>query len=284
MKKKIFILGMILITVFFLTNCGKKSKSVNINSMLSLVPSNVNGILVFNSLKARNIDYLKNIMNPKAFNVFKEDKKGEEKYKEFINETGIDISKDINYIVAGICDKKGVVLVNIKYDKTKLLNYLKKKKAKLNKINYKNKDFWTFEKEKDNKDVAVVFLNNIIGMGDVNLVKSVIELNNGGKESILKDGEINNLIKQVNRDGIMWGVAKINPNIVPRRGMMIPVDSSKISAVITSFDYVNNTLEGSIKVLSQDSENNKKIADMLNGLKAGFSILCDRGQIKCASE
>ncbi len=274
MRKKIFIFSLILITVFFLTNCGKKSKSINTDSLLSLVPSNVNGVLVFNSLKARNIDYLKNMMNPKAFDIFKGDKKGEEKYKEFLAETGIDFSRDVNYVVVGIGDKTGVILVNVKYDKTKLLNYLKKKKAKLDKIDYKNKDFYLMEdKNNGNKKVAIVFFdNNIISTGEENLVKSVIDLYDGGKESILKNGEINKLTKQVNRDGIMWGVFKINPNIIPKQGKMIPLDTKKITAVIANLDYVNNTLEGSIKVLSGDSKNNKKVAEMLNGLKAGFSM------------
>ncbi len=269
MRKKVFILSINIILMIFVTSCGKKSKSVNINSLLSLVPSNVNGVFVVNVLKARNIDYLNNMINPKENDIFEDNEKDKKEYEEFVNETGIEINKNLNYIVAGIGNKTGVVLVNIKYDKEKLLNYLKKKKAKLEKIDYKNKDFYKISEKPSEKNLTLAFLdNNLITMGDKELIKKVIDLYDGGKDSVLKNKEVNDLLNKANRDGILWGAFKINPNLVKQKMARAPFDTSKITAIIADFDYLNNALEGKIKVLSNDSANNKKIADMLNGLKA----------------
>lgn len=294
-KTTIFSLVFLLAVTGFIA-CGKKSEapkagSASADDMLSLLPVNAKGVILVNVNQAMAIE---------AANKAIIENDDYQKYLEFIEKTGIDPQKDIYYVAAaltssfGAKDEEGVAIVNMKYDKEKILPLIKEKMAEegeeLIETEYSGLMIYKVEKEateeggeeeeeqqqqeKEEKDLwegAFAFLDssNIV-IGSETEVKTVIDISQKKADNIYKNQALADLLAKTNKEGILWGAFLIPSEAVEKAASENPMMSSfeAVKAATLLFDYKNQNVLAEIKLMSDNEENNKKIADALNGFKA----------------
>ena len=128
--KKIATIFIVLAFILFASiSCGKKSVipeagKAKAEDILSLIPKEAKGVFFVDIHKAMNLEV--------ANKTIKEDE-NYQKLEEFIEKTGIDPKKDIFFAAIGIMGgtepgkEKGVIIVNMKYDKDTLISLIKEK-------------------------------------------------------------------------------------------------------------------------------------------------------------
>lgn len=294
-KTTIFSLVFLLAVTGFIA-CGKKSEapkagSASADDMLSLLPVNAKGVILVNVNQAMAIE---------AANKAIIESDDYQKYLEFVEKTGIDPQKDIYYVAAaltssfGAKDEEGVAIVNMKYDKEKILPLIKEKMAEegeeLIETEYSGLMIYKVGKEateeggeeeeqqqqqeKEEKDLwegAFAFLDssNIV-IGSETEVKTVIDISQKKADNIYKNQALTDLLAKTNKEGILWGAFLIPSEAIEKAASENPMMSSfeAVKAATLLFDYKNQNVLAEIKLMSDNEENNKKIADALNGFKA----------------
>ncbi len=293
-KTTIFSLIFLLGVIGFVA-CGKKLEtpkagSASADDMISLLPMNAKGVILVNVNQAMAIEA--------ANNAIKESD-DYQKYLEFIEKTGIDPQKDIYYVAAaltssfGAKDEEGVAIVNMKYDKEKILPLIKEKMAEegeeLIETEYSGLMIYKVEKEateeveeeeqqqqqeKEEKNLgegAFAFLDssNIV-IGSETEVKTVIDISQKKADNIYKNQALADLLAKTNKEGILWGAFLIPSEAIEKAASENPMMSSfeAVKAATLLFDYKNQNVLAEIKLMSDNEENNKKIADALSGFKA----------------
>jgi len=298
MRKTTIFSLIFLLTVIGFVACGKKAEapkagSASADDMLSLLPMNAKGVFLVNVNQAMAIEA--------ADKAIKESDEYQ-KYLEFIEKTGVDPQKDIYYVAAAMIsgfgdeEEKGVAIVNMKYDKEKILPLIKEKLAEegeeLIETEYSGLMIYKVEKkateeeeeqqqqqqqeqqEKEEKSIeegAFAFLDssNIV-VGNEDEVKSVIDISQKKADNIYKNQDLADLLAKTNKEGILWGAILIPSEAVEKAASENPMMSSfeAVKAATLLFDYKNQNVLAEIKLMSDNEENNKKIADALNGFKA----------------
>jgi hypothetical protein len=297
-KTTIFSLIFLLAVIGFVA-CGKKSEapkagSASAEDMLSLLPMNAKGVFLVNVNQAMAIEAAeKAIMESKNY----------KKYLEFVEKTGVDPQKDIFYVAAALTsdfgskDEAGVAIVNMKYEKEKILPLIKEKMAEegeeLIETEYSGLLIYEVEKEateeeeeeeqqqpeqqqeqekeEDHKEGAFAFLDssNIV-IGSESEVKTVIDISQKNADNIYKNQALADLLAKTDKEGILWGAFLIPSDAVEKAASENPMMSSfeAVKAATLLFDHKNQNVLAEIKLMSDNEENNKKIADALNGFKA----------------
>ena len=127
--KKTSALSLAVLLAFVVTACtpatGLKSGASAGEALIKLLPKSTMGVMAVDVTRAMGTD-----MAMKAL----QDPKSREKYDEFVEMTGIDPMKDISYFGFGIISTSsgpatqndGGFIVNLKYDKAKLLGAVSK--------------------------------------------------------------------------------------------------------------------------------------------------------------
>jgi hypothetical protein len=298
-KTTIFSLIFLLAVIGFVA-CGKKSEapkagSATADDMLSLLPMNAKGVILVNVNQAMAIEAAEKAIK---------ESDDYQKYQEFVEKTGIDPQKDIYYVAAALTsdfgskDEAGVAIVNMKYDKEKILPLIKEKMAEegeeLIETEYSGLMIYEVEKEATKEEEeeeeqqqqqqqeqekeeeghaegAFVFLDssNIV-IGSESEVKTVIDISQKKAENIYKNQALADLLAKTDKEGILWGAFLIPSDAVEKAASENPMMSSfeAVKAATLLFDYKNQNVLAEIKLMSDNEENNKKIADALNGFKA----------------
>lgn len=276
MRKTTIVSLIFLLGVIGFVACGKKSEAPKAGSataadMLSLLPMNAKGVFLVNVKQAMTIEAAEKAIK---------ESDDYQKYMEFIEKTGIDPQKDIYYVAAamtsgfGAKDEEGVAIVNMKYDKEKILLLIKEKLAEeeeeMVEADYSGKTLYSIKAE-DEKEGAFAFLDesNIV-VGNENEVKSVIDVSQKKADNLYKNQALADLLAKTDKEGILWGAFLIPQGAVEEAASGNPMMSSfkALKAATMLFDYKNQNILAEIKLMSDDAENNKKIADALNGFKA----------------
>ncbi|MGB3863844.1 MAG: hypothetical protein WA915_17355 [Candidatus Aminicenantaceae bacterium] len=297
-KTAIFSLIFLLGVIGFVA-CGKKAEapkagSASADDMLSLLPMNAKGVFLVNVNQAMAIETAEKAIKESDHY---------QKYLEFVEKTGVDPQKDIYYVAAAMIsgfgdeEEKGVAIVNMKYDKENILPLIKEKMAEegeeLIETEYSGLMIYKVEKvtaeeevvveeeeqqqqqqEKEEKGLeegAFAFLDssNIV-VGNEDGVKSVIDISQKKADNIYKNQALADLLAKTNKEGILWGAILIPSEAVEKAASENPMMSSfeAVKAATLLFDYKNQNVLAEIKLMSDNEENNKKIADALNGFKA----------------
>jgi hypothetical protein len=278
MKKLIFITLAILLVLFSIISCGKKVSAPKAGSakaldMLTLPPKEASGVFI--------VDVHRALTTEIANKAIKEDKTNQ-KYQEFIKESGIDPQKDIFFIAAAITGElegmkqQAVAVVNLKYDKNLLLDKMKKAGKAIKEEVYNGFTVYSGqEAEETKKSPAGAFLDesNIV-IGNENGVKTVIDIYQKKKENVLKNEKLEALIKTANKDALIWSVFIIPAEAVKQATSQNPMlkNLESISSLSLYFDYRNKSILAEIKAMSLDENKNKQIVDLLNGVKAMGSM------------
>jgi hypothetical protein len=290
MNKKMMVLTLVLVMLLVMPACKKKTLGrLSGDGALAMVPDGAVMVLNFDFLKFSDLalfdkmlkdDWKKDGGPGKVF----------ADYPDFVQKTGIDLKKDVYSVTAGIYGELGgaepqvVALVNLKYDKEKVLGLLRQKSVIVAEDNYRGLGFYTLKGEESVKDglrtlsqegskkeARLVFLTPYaVAIGTEAQVKLAVDLAQGSGASILKNAAMMKYVNKLEKDSLFWlAIGNIPDKLknAPAGGMM-PVDLSKAEAFIGQVDYKGKTLSGKFQLLSNNEAGNKQVVDMLNGLKA----------------
>jgi len=273
-KASLFITALLIFTLAF-TACGKKSEapvagSASPTDMLNLVPQDANGVFFVNVNKAMGTEFARKAIE-------KDD--SYQKYQEFITKTGIDPQKDIYYAAIAMMgelaeDKaKGAAILNMKFDKEKLIALAKEKAAEeekeIGEEDYNGITLYHWQEQKDPFYLTFLDDSNIVA-GNEAPVKAVIDVVQKRQENLFKNPALADLVEKSNKDAMVWGNILIAKDALDKMKSSNPMlsDLEGISAVSMFFDYKNQNMLAEIKLMNSDADKNKKIAEMLTGFKA----------------
>jgi hypothetical protein len=273
--KRYTILGLSLLMVLAIfTCCGKKAStpqagSASAEDMLSFIPHDANGVFFVDVNRAMQTELVNNII--------KEDE-NYAKYQEFIAATGIDPQKDLYFVTAAIFkdiseDSEGAAVINLKYDKeaikTLLMAKAEEEQKELLEEDYNGVSLFSWEEGA--KEMVISFLDdsNIIA-GNTFGVKSIMDVIQKKKENVFTNERLNALLKDANKEAMLWGTMLISSEAVDKVKSGNPMlnNLEGINAASMYFDYKNRNLMTEIKLMSEDAEKNKQVAEMLTGIKA----------------
>lgn len=279
MKKYTIIASAVIFAIFSLISCesgpfSPAAGSAQADDMLRLLPKDVNAVFFID---------VQGILTIEAVNTLITEKTEEEKFEEatdfqkFTEMTGINIQKDIYFIAAALkqgnekYDDWGVGIVNLKYDKDRLLSFIIAKSeegSELIEEDYNGFTLYTV-KEKD-KESSFGFIDDLnIVAGNVDIVKSVINVLQKKEESVLNNEDFSVLFKDTDKGALFWGGIIVPPEVSSKLAEEMPMAGSieAVQAVSLSFDYRDRIIMAEIKLRSSDPVKNQEMADSLIGLK-----------------
>lgn len=277
MKKKVLVLALVMFTLVLVPACKKKAPGqLSSEAMLGMVPEGPVMLMAFNFQQFTTLEFFDKTFkknwqqNKKAAEAFKD-------YQDFVDQTGIDLQKDVYGVVAamyGGLDSQNpelVGIVNLKYDPNKLLAVFKKHGEFTAEEAYRGQTLYTLKNEDAKKDMRLTFLNKTnIAFGSPLQVKKAIDLSLDKGKSVLQTASMMKYVDKLDKKSMFWlAVGSIPEKMksAPAGGMM-PVDLSKAEAFTAFMDYKGKTFSGELRLISQNETGNKQIADMLNGLKS----------------
>ncbi len=254
------------------TSCSKattpKAGSAEATDMLSLLPVDSKGAIVVDVHRIMETEFAQKSI---AEN---EDKA---KYDEFIQITGIDPQQDIFFFVGAVMGEigqdvtVGAGLVNLSYDKDKVLALIQKEAGEISQDEYGNLTVYQFTAGEDKKPMSFVFLDesNIL-LGTDAAVRKIIDVSQNKADNIWKNENISALLKGMNTAAMVWGGFAIPPEAMKEVSSQNPMLGafSDIRAIVLSFDYKDKSILAEIKAMSPDPETNKQMGNALNGFKA----------------
>jgi hypothetical protein len=208
-----------------------------------------------------------------------QDPKAREKYDEFVKMTGIDPMKDISYFVFGLIgtpsgpspEGDGSFIINLSYDKDRLLGLIKEKAPEVKEETYNGVVVYSNldgGKSKPTTQAAFLDASHIV-VGSEKGVKGVIDVQQKKADSIAKSAEMNAILKKVDKSGLAWAAFAIPPDLVKKGIETTPQLKALegVSALTMAFDYKLATFTADIRALGGTKEQNANLASTLNGFK-----------------
>jgi hypothetical protein len=273
MRKSLSLTGILLITILVLSACGPagppKAGKAKADNMLALLPVDCQGAFFMDVKRAMATDLMKSTI--------KQDEGGKD-LQEFIEGTGINPEEDIYFMALGVAAKDaegksgGAAVLNLLFEKDKVLAFMQKKAEEMEKaieeIEYEGDILYGLEE--DDEKMFLVFLDeaNIVA-GNEGAVKGVLDVVKKKKDSILKNDDLQALLKASNKNAIFWGGMMIPRESMEKATSSNPMLSSlnAVKSISLYFDHANENLEIEILAMSDNSEQNTQVADFLTGIK-----------------
>ena len=276
--KKTAVLGLSLVLVLSALAACKKGPafpvagSAKAQDMLTLIPADVQGVFVIDAGRIMTTDVVdKAIKGSKEY----------QKYKETIDAIGLDPQKDIFFAAVGVSQKpgqtetSGVGVINLKYDRAKVVAKVKEKSPEYAESDYEGVTMFTVPEKEGGTPMFGAFLDaSNIALGQEATVKAAVDVLKGKAESLVKNAAIMDLVKTANKTAMVWSVFAFSPDQVKQMTAGNPMLGSleSLKAMTMFVDYAGNKLDLEIKAMTADAAKNKDIADFLNGLKAMGSM------------
>ncbi len=259
------VLGLILIgTIACGTQETAKAGSAKPEDILKYLPVESQGVFFFDVHRAMQTDL--------ANKMIKEDENYEE-YLKFVETSGIDPEEDIFYVAVGLLSggqQEGAAVVNLRYDKDKVLAMIKEKvEGEIATEDYNGITVYSAEADDDEAFFAFLDSSNVV-IGKSVSVRSCIDVMQKTKDNVFKNEALAGVLDRTDKGTIFWGAmlvpkedlakaAEGNPQLKPLQNM---------NALVLNFDHKNAMVIVKIKAEGDDPDANKQIADMLTGLKA----------------
>jgi hypothetical protein len=274
MKKSAALSLSLLMVLCIFTSCGKKAETPQAGTatpddMLKFIPHDANGVFFVDVNRAMQTEFVNKII--------KEDE-NYAKYQEFIQETGFDPQKDIYYVAAALLkdvgeDSEGAAVINLKYDKEAikalLMSKAEEEQTEILEEDYNGMSLLSWKEGA--KDMVISFLDdsNILA-GNAVGVRSIVDVIQKKKDNVFKNERLSTLLKDANKEAMIWGAMLISSEAVDKVKSGNPMlnNLEGINAASMYFDYKNRNLMTEIKVMSEDEEKNKQVAELLTGIKA----------------
>lgn len=229
-----------------------------------------------------------NLMNSHFRQAVKDIEPGEPKGRdEFRNATGIDIERDVDYVVACLLpedaaapsrNKTGYVLAKGNFDKARIEGFIQSKGGTAQE--YRGKSLWMAPEHAQADDAAegevrhqhrgeasLAFIeNDVVAFGTPAAVKRAIDLQLGG-QNVLANEDLSKMIRGV-QDGNAWAVGRFD---VLTRNAQLPQELADRIPPITWFSamgHVNGGVSGRLAVETRDAEAAENLKQVVNGFMA----------------
>lgn len=272
MKKTIALMLSFVFILAGLICCGKatapEAGSAKATDMLSLLPADSTGAVVVDVHRIMQTEFAKKSI---AEN---EDKA---KYDEFVQATGINPEQDIFFFVGAMVgelgqgEPTGAGVVNLKYDRDKILALVQKEGGALSQDEYSGLTIYETIAGEGKEPMSFVFLDasNIL-LGTDAAVRKSIDVYQKKADNIWKNEDLAPLLKGMKAEAMVWAGFAVPPDAMKKASSQNPMLGafSDIRSVILTFDYQDKNLFTEITAMSPDAEKNKQMGDALNGFKA----------------
>lgn len=273
--KKASALSLAVLLTFVFTSCtpatGIKSGAAAGEALIKLLPKSTMGVMAVDVTRAMGTD-----MAAKAL----QDPKSLQQYEQFVAMTGIDPMKDISYFGFGIISTSsgpatrndGGFIVNLKYDKAKLLGLLKEKAPSLKEETYNGIAIYSNldgAEAKQTTQAAFLDASHIVA-GSASGVRGIIDVHQKRAESLAKNAEMAAVLAKADKSGFAWGAFAI-PQELLKKGIASTPQLKVLEGVTgltLAFDYKLANFIVDIKTIGGTKEQNDKLASTLNGFKA----------------
>ena len=266
-------LAMVVLIALAAFSCSKlppKAGSATGESMLGLLPADSNGFFLLDVHRA---------VTTTAAEKALEDEETRKKYDEFVRETGIDPMKDVFYLAAGMKlhpEMKSVeaaLVINLKYDREAVLAKLREEAKGIDESDYEGLVIYAIpvpvEEQREKPYFAFLDPSNI-AFGSKAGVMAVIDIVRKKADSVLKSAEMSPVLKSADTEALAWGAFALSGELVDKmiedNAMLAPFKG--VTGLLMAFDYKSGSMLIDFRTRGGTPENNKNLADSLNGLKA----------------
>ena len=267
LQLKHLVLGAVFLGLIFAgLNCGGEREE-----LYNYVPEDVSIIFTLDFQAFIKLDRYKNF-----YSIWKEnlDEQVDEKVDKFLKEADIDLEYDLFKVVfllymdAGMKNPKGAAIIKGAYKQEKLISALKNNEVNFKEDNYDDVPLLKIEENKPGKAPVLAFLSpSCLAVGLEAQVQKVIDVSKGKLDSVYANKKMERFLK-------------IEPNThILAMTFLIPGELKKQKTPLQQMGVDFSRLESFILTLDRESvafrflsspgyEDNKKLADLLNGFKA----------------
>lgn len=276
-----FAMTLLMTTLLVFVGCGGDKSgggaglSTDTTSLFSLLPADSTGVF--------SIDFGK-LAKMKFFNEMIEDAKNKpdedavfKNYDDFVNTTGINPKKDIHGMAIALTSQLGpnlaqkvnfVAVLNVDYDKSKIVAALKTKNEKVIEDSYNGMAFYKFTDKKGEESGFALINDKTLAFGPPAELYKVMDLSKGSGKS-LADGPLKPYFDKLDQGSIVSFLMAFPQEFKKvQDAAMFKFDLSKAEAVIGNAGYSGNAWEGSVVLISNNKDGNDQLVATLNGLKA----------------
>ncbi len=192
----------------------------------------------------------------------------------FTEKTGVDPQKDISYLVAaGRAREKGkregVVIVAGRFDRDKITAYIRSKSTPVETEYGGASVLMVPEHSGDAINKGIVFLNDgEIALGDLESLKSVLDIRAKGNRSILFNPAMSQLINGISAEEMFWFAGDAT-GILANAPISTPLGAniSSIQNIVGTLN-INDTVMGKITATAVNADSAAKLADVARGFVA----------------
>lgn len=265
------------VALVIFTGCGKKeAPTAGKIDLLKYIPAESVMVMNFNVAAFTKLEVFDKLTAEKESKEEETGKMPFKNYNDFVQKTGINPKTDVYYMTLAMFGKigqkgdDGVLVANLKYDQTKLLNVLKENGITLTEETYNDSIVYKPEAAAD-KDMGFSFISDgLLAVGKQNRVKQVIDLSKKGGKDFYENTFLSPHLKKLKTDAIVSFMFAIPEEAKTQQtqGVPIKVDMSKLEAVYGFGNYKNDVYAMEVVVVSKNEEGNKETVESLNQLKS----------------
>lgn len=282
MKKLLTVLSIscLVVALMIFSACGKAEKAAKGElNLLTMIPEDASGIFIVNFKKIAGLPVYEQMIEEFKKKDPKESKGPIKNYDDFILKTGIDPQKDLHSMAIGIFGKLSgmqgesspdfAMVMNVNYDKEKILTLLKEGKAEMTEGSFKDVTIYQIDNS-DGQKISFAFISDaLMAAGRGEKLEQVIDLFQGTGKSILDNPAKKTYLKELESDTVFSFLLDLPEEAkkVQGEGSPFKVDLTKAESLLGFADYSGNAWEGEIKLIAKDEETNKQIVTLLNGMK-----------------
>ena len=190
----------------------------------------------------------------------------------FEAETGVDVTKDIDYVVAAMAggdphQGPPLVMARGRFDEVRVEGLVRAKGGAVE--DYKGQRLFTYTESGDRgtRSAALTFLEpGLVAMGTDSAVRAAIDVRTGAAGAAAGNEELLRLVKESKDGGNAWVVAKFDALTA---GGGVPNDMMKrLPAInwVTVTGHVNGGLRAAVRAETRDEVAAKNLRDVLQGI------------------
>jgi general secretion pathway protein G len=261
---KHLVLGVVVLGLIFVgLNCGKKGEE-----LYNYVPEDVFMIFTLDFQAFTQLDQYKDLSATfsKQFTEAVTDKK----FENFMKDADIDLERDLSkatVVMSGTSmeNPKAAAIIALAYKKEKFMTALKNSGAQVMEKTYNDVPLFII-KDKSKEAPVLGFIDQahlVVGMED--MVQKVIDAGKGKIKNVHANKKMGKFLNIASKGHVIAMNFLIPAELKGKKGpfAQMPVSLDKLESVIITI----NNQSMAFRALSPDAEENKKIADFLNGLK-----------------
>jgi hypothetical protein len=213
------------------------------------------------------------IMNSELRQRFKETvpmPMGEDGQREFLEKTGIDIEKDIDYIVAaatalpnGGGHPAGVLVARGRFDVVKLEGLAREHGAQVQE--YKGKRMLTVQHDSNNTGVLAFLEPGLVGLGDLASVQKAIDAQLSA-QSITSNDEMMSLVSDIEATNNAWAVGRFD--LIAGQAKLPTEIATKIPPVkwLAVAGHINGGISAQLRAEANDDQAAENLRGVINGI------------------